>query len=406
MTPLALFLVIGVQQLPEPFHTPWSRIIPSVVERPAGAELSVPPGFEVEIFAEGLRGARLMALAPNGDVFVTLGRSGEVVVLRDENSDGIADRRESFATDLNRPFGIAFHDDYLYIANNDAVVRFTYTTGQLHATEPAEHLIDLPPSGPGVDEDTAMRLGIDVSRTRGYDHWTRNLSVHPDGSRIYVAMGSVTNATPGDDPRRAAISEYRIDGSGHRIFASGMRNPVGMDFYPGTGAMWATVQERDHLGDDLVPDFVTSVQDGGFYGWPYAYIGPNPEPILEGARPDLVEATIAPEVLLTSHSAAMDISFYTGDQFPEEYQNSAFVGLHGSINRSSLVGYSVVSIPFSDGQPVGEAEDFLTGFIVRDDPEVKEVWGRPVDVLQWSDGSVLISDDGGGRIFRVWYRGL
>jgi glucose/arabinose dehydrogenase len=403
MTPLALFLVLGIQQLPEPFETPWARIIPTVVERPAGAELTVPPGFEVSIFAEGLRGARLMALAPNGDVFVTVGRSGEVVVLRDSDGDGVADRTERFATDLNRPFGITFHDGHLYVANNDAVVRFGYDSGQLSANGPAEHLIDLPPSGPGVDEDTARRLGIDVSRTRGYDHWTRNLAVHPDGSKIYVAMGSVTNATPGDDPRRAAISEYSIDGSGHRIFASGMRNPVGMAFYPGRSTLWAAVQERDHLGDDLVPDFLTSVRDGGFYGWPYAYIGPNPEPILNGARPDLVEATITPEVLLPSHSAAMDISFYTGDQFPAEYQNSAFVALHGSINRSSLAGYSVVRVPFRDGRPSGDAEDFLTGFIVRDDPEVKEVWGRPVDVMQWTDGSLLISDDGGGRIFRVSY---
>ncbi len=345
-----------------------------------------------------------MALAPNGDVFVTQGRAGEVIVLRDEDGDGTADRTESFATDLNRPFGIAFHGGYLYIANNDAVVRIPYASGQLRAEGAPEHVVDLPPSGAGVDEDTAERLGIDVSRTRGYNHWTRNLIVHPDGDRMYVAVGSATNAMPGEDPRRAAISEYRIDGSGHRVFASGMRNPVGMAFYPGTSTLWTAVQERDHLGDDLVPDFVTSDREGGFYGWPYAYIGSNPEPILDGARPDLVEATLVPEVLLPSHSASLGLSFYTGEQFPNEYRNSAFVALHGSINRSRLAGYSVVRIPFEGGRPAGDPEDFLTGFIVRDDAE-KEVWGRPVDVLQWTDGSLLISDDGGGRIYRVRYGG-
>ena len=405
MSPLALFVLVGVQQLPEPFHTPWARISPTIVERPDGAELTVPPGFEVDVFAQDLTGPRLMALAPNGDVFVTQGRAGEIGVLRDEDGDGVADRIETFATDLTRPFGIAFHDDHLYVATNDAVVRFPYTPGQLRAGTAPEQVIDLPPSGPGVDEDTAARLGVDVSRTRGYNHWTRNLIVHPDGTRMYVAVGSATNATPGDDARRAAISEYRIDGSGHRVFADGMRNPVGLAFYPGTSTLWTAVQERDHLGDDLVPDFVTSVSDGGFYGWPYAYIGPNPEPILEGARPDLVEATLVPDVLLPSHSAALGLAFYTGDQFPDEYRNSAFVALHGSINRSRLAGYSVVRIPFQEGRPAGAPEDFLTGFIVRDDDDRKEAWGRPVDVLQWADGSLLISDDGGGRIYRVRYGG-
>jgi glucose/arabinose dehydrogenase len=252
-----------------------------------------------------------------------------------------------------------------------------------------------------MDHDTAERLGIDVSRTRGYNHWTRNLVFSPDGRKLYVAVGSATNATPNDDPRRAAINEYDVDGEGHRVYAAGVRNPVGMVFHPETGVMWATVQERDHLGDDLVPDFMTSIQDGGFYGWPYAYIGSHPEPILNGARPDLVERSLMPDVLLGSHSAALGMAFYTGSQFPQEYRGSAFVALHGSINRSVLAGYSVVRIPFRNGRPSGEPVPFLDGYVVKDDGREKVVWGRPVDVLQAADGSLLISDDGGNRIWRV-----
>lgn len=402
MAPLAFMLLLALQQLPAPFHTPWSRKIPRVVEQPDGARLTVPPGFRVDVFADGLSHARRMALAPNGDVFVAEGNAGRIIVLRDADRDGVAERRETFAEGLARPFGLAFHDEYLYVGNHDAVVRFPYQPGQLRAAGPPEHVVDLPPSGVAVDEDTARRLGVDISRTRGYNHWTRNLIFTPDGRKMYVAIGSATNATPGDDARRAAINEYDPDGSGQRVFAGGLRNPVGMALYPGTNTLWTAVQERDHLGDDLVPDFVTSVSDGGFYGWPYAYIGKNPEPILNGARRDLVEQTIVPDVLLPAHSAALGLLFYSGSQFPEEYRNSAFVALHGSINRSGLVGYAVVRIPFANGRPSGEPQTFLSGFIVRDDDE-KEVWGRPVDVLQWSDGSLLVSDDGGNRIFRVRY---
>ena len=259
---------------------------------------------------------------PTGDVFISEGNPGQITVLRDADRDGVAERRETFATDLARPFGLAF-----YVGNHDAVVRFRYTPGQLQAEGPPEHVVDLPASGVAVDQDTADRLGVDLSRTRGYNHWTRNLVFSPDGSRLYVSVGSATNATPGDDARRAAVNEYAPDGSGHRVFASGLRNPVGMAFYPGSNTLWAAVQERDHLGDDLVPEFVTSLREGGFYGWPYAYIGPHPEPILDGARPDLVESTIAPDVVLPAHSAILGLAFYTGGQFPSEYRNSAFVAM-------------------------------------------------------------------------------
>ncbi len=407
MIRLALvLLLVGAQQLPEPFHTPWYRKITRIVPQPDGTHLQVPPGFKVNVFAEGLRHSRRIALAPNGDVFVTESGFGEIVVLRDADRDGAAERKETFATfetDRVRPFGIAFQEGFLYIGNNAAVVRFPYTPGQMKAEGPPEHVVDLPPSSAAVDRDTAERLGIDISRTQGYNHWTRNVIFSPDGRKMYVTVGSSTNATPDDDPRRAAINEYNPDGSDHRVFAGGLRNPVGMAFYPGSDTLWTAVNERDHLGDDLVPEFATSVVDGGFYGWPYAYIGPNPEPILNGARPDLIEKTLVPDILLPSHSAALGIIFYTGDQFPAEYRNSAFIALHGSINRSELSGYKVVRVPFEDGRPSGEPEDFLTGFIVRDTDDEKEVWGRPVDVLQYMDGSLLLSDDGGNRILRISY---
>ena len=438
MTVIALLLVLSVQQLPEPFETEWTRAFPTIVERPAAATLSVPAGFEVSVFADELSNPRHMALAPNGDVFVAESRSGEILLLRDADGDGVAERRETFATALERPFGMAFLDGFLYVGNNDAVVRFPYVPGQLRAQGVPEHVVDLPVESDALDIETAERLGIDVSRTRaerlgiddsrveqiersdhptrGFRHWTRNLIFGPAGRKMYVAVGSSTNAKPGTDPRRAAISAYNADGSGHRVFAGGLRNPVAMAFYPESSTLWTVVHERDHLGDELAPDFVTSVVDGGFYGWPYAYIGPNPEPLLNGARPDLVEKTIVPDVLLPAHAAPMGLAFYTGEQFPETYHNSAFVALHGSVNRPYLVGDSVVRIPFENGKPSGPPEDFLTGFIVRDDetrslssfsspaPE-KEVWGRPVDVLQSADGSLLVADDAGNRIFRVWYSG-
>jgi len=404
MSIVALLFVVTVQQLPEPFETPWNRAIPRIVERPVDAALSVPTGFRVNVFAEGLEGPRRLAIAPNGDVFVAESRAGRIVVLRDEDGDGVAERRETFATELERPFGMAFRHGFLYVGNNDAVVRFSYAPGQLRAVGGPEHLVDLPVSSDALDLDTAERLGIDVSRTRGFNHWTRNLIFSRDGQKMYVAVGSATNVMPGDDARRAAVNEYDLDGSGHRVLAGGLRNPVALALHPGTGTLWTAVHERDHLGDELAPDYVTEVVDGGFYGWPYAYIGPHPEPILNGARPDLVERTRVPDVLLPAHAAPMGLTFYSGDQFPEEYRHSAFVALHGSINRLDLVGYSLVRIPFADGRPSGPPEDFLTGFILRDDEE-KEVWGRPVDVQQGSDGSLLFSDDAGNRVFRVSYGG-
>ena len=403
-----LFLALGLQQLPAPFATPWFRRITRVVALPDGHTLTVPAGFTVSLFADKLQFARFMALAPNGDVFLAepVSRDGRITILRDADGDGIAERRETFATGLNRPFGLAFNRNYLYVGNNDSVVRFAYEAGQLTAGAPPERIAVLPASDAALDQDTADRLKIPLSQTRGYNHWTRNVIFNPAGTKLYVTIGSATNSTPENAPgalERAAIHEYDPDGSGHRLFASGLRNPVGLAFFPGSTTLWTAVNERDHLGDDLVPDFITSVRDGGFYGWPYSYIGGHVDPTVTPPRPDLVAKAIAPDVLLTSHSAALGLLFYTGTQFPAEYRHNAFVALHGSINRSTLSGYSVVRVPFRNGRPSGPPEDFLTGFIARDDEE-KQVWGRPVGLLQLADGSLLVSDDGGNRIWRIGRR--
>jgi glucose/arabinose dehydrogenase len=400
-----LCLALIVQLLPRPFDTPWFRKPTRVVEMPAGRRPSVPAGFTVTLFADHLQFARFMALAPNGDVFLAepVRGAAAITILRDADHDGVAEVRHTFATGLNRPFGLAFSKGYLYVGNNDSVVRFAYTPGQIAATGPPEKIVDLPPSDAALDQDTANRLHIDLNQTRGYNHWTRNVIFNPAGTKIYVTVGSSTTATPETDARRAAINEYNPDGTGHRVFASGLRNPVGLAYFPGTSTLWAAVNERDQLGDDLVPDYITSVRDQGFYGWPYAYLGPHVDPTVTAPRPDLVDRAIVPDVLLPSHSAALGLIFYTGSQFPAAYRNSAFVALHGSINRSKLSGYAVVRVPFADGKPAGAAEDFMSGFIARDD-EDKAAWGRPVGLLQTPDGSLLVSDDGGNRVWRVSYR--
>jgi glucose/arabinose dehydrogenase len=397
---------IAPPPLPDPFATAWYRKPTRVVALPDGHHLTVPAGFTVNLFADHLQMARVMALAPNGDVFLSepVSRTaGRITILRDADHDGVAESRETFATGLNRPFGLAFWKEFLYVGNNDSVIRFAYRAGQSAADGTPEKIADLPASDAALDQDTADRLKIPLNQTRGYNHWTRNVIVNPAGTKIYVTVGSATNATPENQPgavERAAIHEYNPDGTGHRLFAGGLRNPVGLAFFPGSNTLWTSVNERDHLGDDLVPDFVTSVRPDGFYGWPYSYIGQHVDPTVTTPRPDLVKRAIVPDVLLPSHAAALGLLFYTGAQFPAEYRDSAFVALHGSINRSKLSGYAVARVPFRNGKPSGPPENFLTGFIARDDDE-KEAWGRPVGLLQLPDGSLLVSDDGGNRIWRV-----
>ncbi len=321
-------------------------------------------------------------LAPNGDVFVADARAGRILVLRDSHGSGRADRRFVFANGLKQPFGMAFWHEYLYVGNTNAVVRFRYRSGQTQASGPPEKIADLP--GHGYRE-----------------HWTRNVIFSPDGEKMFVTVGSETNDGPNESPMRAAISEFNPDGSGHRLHATGTRNPIGLAFYPGSNQLWAAVQERDGLGDDLPPDYVTSIREGGFYGWPYAYIGRHPDPHNSG-RPDLVEKTITPDVLIQAHSAVMDILFYEGNMFPQEYRGDAFVSLHGSWNRSQRTGYKIVRVHFQNGKPAGGYDDFITGWMLS--PNSREVWGRPVGLLALKDGSMLICDDGANKIWRVTYK--
>ena len=352
-----------------------------VIPRPEGAELTVPTGFQISVYAEGdLQQPRGLLQAPNGDVFVSESQPNRITILRDANNDGKVDERFVFATGLNRPFGMALWRDYLYVGNQNGVVRFKYKPGQVKADGEPEKLVDLP-AGPG--------------------HWTRNVIFNSVGTKMYVAVGSASNVNAGEPPMRAAISEFNPDGTGHRIYASGTRNPVGLAWNPTTKQLWAAVEERDLIGDDLVPEYVTSIKEGGFYGWPYSYLGQNEDPRRKGENPDLVKKAIVPDVLIQAHTAVLGMSFYEGNMFPADFKGDAFVALHGSWNRASRVGYSIIRIKFKDGKPVGGYDDFVTGWMLS--PDKAEVWGRPVGVLILKDGSMLITDDGGNKVWRVTY---
>lgn len=370
--------------LAAPYATPSVQNGPKVVPRPEGAALRVPRGFHVAVFADGLNNPRWVAVAPNGDVFVTESGPNRVVALRDTNGDGRADEKRVFAQGLHLPSGIAFWKDYLYVANTNSVVRFPYRAGQMEAAGAPEVVV---PDLPGTDY---------------HQNWTRDLTFRPDGMKMYVSVGSAKDIDEPEEPRRAAILEFNPDGSGGRVYASGIRNPSGKAFNPVTKLLWTDCNERDALGDELVPDFVTEVKEGGFYGWPTYYIGANRDPrVKDTSLP--ADKVIVPDLLITSHSAPLGMCFYTGRQFPRAYRNDAFVALHGSGNRAKRTGYKVIRIPFKDGRPVGGYEDFLTGWMLgEDDPRV---WGRPVGLAVAKDGSLLVVDDGGNKVWRVWYDG-
>jgi glucose/arabinose dehydrogenase len=371
-------------RLAAPYQTESARRSSRVIPQPANAKLMVPKGFKVNVFAEGeLRVPRWMALAPNGDVFLADSRANSIIVLRDTNKDGKADQRWIWSNKLSQPFGMAFHENWFYVANTDSIVRFKYKSGQTTADSEPEKLVELTPGGYN-------------------QHWTRNILFSPDGKLMFVSIGSATNVDVEADAKRAAISVYDPNGKGHRIYASGLRNPIGLAWNPKTGELWTAVNERDGLGDDLVPDYATSVKEGGFYGWPYSYIGKNRDPRRKEETP-LVDRAIVPDVLFTSHVAALGIQFYTGKMFPKEYQGDAFVAFHGSWNRAKLSGYTIVRIPFDDkGRLEGNKyENFVSGWLP--DENSNEVWGRPVGLLVAADGSLLITDDGARKIWRVSY---
>jgi glucose/arabinose dehydrogenase len=374
---------IKVESLPPARATRDADNPPIIIAQPAGAQLTLPPGFEIKTFAEGgFERPRWMALAPNGDVFVADADAGSVIILRGLKEDGTASERFTFTTGLNKPFGMGFWRDYFYVCNTDAVVRFRYRPGQTQAEGGPEKITDLPGSG-------------------YREHWTRNILFNSQGTKMYVTVGSATDVDVEPEPR-GAILELNPDGSGRRIYADGLRNPIGLAFRPGSGALWAAVQERDHLGDDLVPDFVTEIHPAGFYGWPYSYSGRIPDPRRTEQRPDLAGKAIVPDVLIQAHSAILGLAFYDGQMFPQEYRGDAFVALHGSWNRAERTGYKIIRIRFKDGKPVGGYDDFIAGWMINESQP--EVWGRPVGLLVLPDGSLLISEDGAKKIWRVTYR--
>jgi glucose/arabinose dehydrogenase len=367
-------------------------------------------GLAVNAFAAGLEHPRWLHVLPNGDVLVAetnapprpedrsgfkgwmmmlmMKRAGaappsanRITLLRDADGDGIAELHEPFLEGLNSPFGMTLVGETLYVANTDALMAFPYKTGSTRITEPGRKVADLP-GGPLNH------------------HWTKNVIANADGSKLYVTVGSNSNVAENGmekEERRAAILEIDAASGATRVFASGLRNPNGLDWQPQTGQLWTAVNERDELGDDLVPDYITSVRDGGFYGWPYSYFGQHVDDRVEPPRPDLVAKAIVPDYSLGAHVAALGLIFYQGDLLPARYRNGAIIGLHGSWNRKPVSGYKVVFVPFVDGKPNGMPEDFLSGFLSEDE----EAFGRPVGVAVDSKGAVLVADDVGNRIWRV-----
>jgi glucose/arabinose dehydrogenase len=365
--------------LPQPFATKSAGNGPDKSQAPQGFLPTVPSGFHINIFAADFKRPRLLTVAPNGDIFLAETGANQVVILRDPKHTGGAQERIVFASGLVRPFGIAFHDDYVYIGNMSSLIRFKYDPKTSQRTGEAEKLLDLPGGG----------------------HDTRNVAITPDGKHVLIAVGSASNIDTGEPPIRAAVTICDLDGKNPRQFATGLRNPVGLAINPVTGTPWVSVNERDELGDDLPPDYLTSIQDGGFYGWPYSYIGSNVDPRVKPQMPDLVTKAVIPDVLLGAHVAPLQFAFYSGKQFPASYFGGAFVAEHGSWNRASRAGYQVAFVAFKDGQPAADPVPFMTGLVP--DRKSAVVYGRPVGVTIAPDGSLLVADDGIGVIYRISY---
>jgi glucose/arabinose dehydrogenase len=380
---------ITAADLPAPYATQGVSNAPTVVSRPANAWPKAPEGFKVDLYADQLPGPREMRVAPNGDLFVSETNKGQVDVFRGIGSDGKPIQKAVFATGLHSNFGIAFYPPgkspkWVYFGNTSSVVRYAYKSGDLQATGQPETIIPELPTG---------------------GHSTRDLAFSPDGTKMFVSVGSQSNV---DDPdthprelRRANILEYTPEGKFVQVYASGIRNPVGIAMNPTTGQLWCSTNERDMLGDNLVPDYITSVKEGGFYGWPWFYTGGHQDPRLEGKHPELKDKVIVPDVLLQPHNASLELTFYDGKQFPKEYRGDIFAAEHGSWNKSARAGYEVVRVPLDHGKSNGVYEDFLTGFVMPDG----SVWGRPVGVAVVPDGSLMVSDDGSKSIWRVTYTG-
>lgn len=378
---------VGPLELPAPFASESVTKESKVVAWPEGKTPVAPEGFTVTRFADELQHPRWTYVAPNNDIFVaesnTRNSANQITLLRDTNSDGSADERFVFKDGLNQNFGMLVLGDYFYIANTDGLYRYPYTEGQTKLEGEGEKIVELSASGYN-------------------NHWTRNIITNEAQDKIYISVGSASNVGEQGmekEERRAVILEVNPDGSGEITYASGLRNPVGMDWNPVTGELWTAVNERDELGNNLVPDYATSVKKGGWYGWPYSYYGQINDPRWEeDPHQDLVDKAIVPDVPLGSHTASLGFTFYTADQFPAEYKNGAFVGQHGSWNREPFSGYKVVFIPFENGKPK-PAVDFLTGFIP--DENGNEVYGRPVATTVAPDGSLLVNDDDSGIIWKV-----
>jgi glucose/arabinose dehydrogenase len=384
---------LTVADLPAPYATKGVDNGAPMVKKPEGAWPIAPAGFKVTQYYTGLNQPRLIRKAPNGDLFVAISYENKVMVFRGVDGNGKPKQVETYAENLSQPFGIAFYPaknpKWVYIGNTDAVVRFPYKNGDMKASGAPEKIADLPGGG----------------KLRGGGHWTRDIVFSKDGKRMFVSVGSHSNVddvdTHPEEFHRADVLEFTPKGKFVKVYGSGIRNCVGEAINPTTGQLWCSTNERDMLGDNLVPDYITHVEEGGFYGWPWYYMGDHQDPRHEGKHPELKDKVLVPDVLLQPHFASLEMTFYEGSQFPAEFKGDAFAAEHGSWNKSSRAGYEVIRVPLKDGKANGEYEDFLTGFTTEDG----HVWGRPVGVAVADDGSLFVTDDGSGSIWQVSYTG-